>query len=72
MLIDTLGASISKESNMIHIILAQLQWLIQITTAKQEFGRVNRNLSSESRGLGHVHFGFDYLHAVIDGIQGRW
>ena len=31
----------------VHIILAQLQWLIQIITAKKEFGRVNRNLSSE-------------------------
>ena len=30
------------------VILAQLQWFIQITTAKKkEFGRVNRNLSSE-------------------------
>ena len=33
MLIDTLGAStcISKESSIIRIILAQLQWFIQIT-----------------------------------------
>ena len=28
-------------------MLAQLQWLIQITTAKKEIDRVNRNLSSE-------------------------
>ena len=28
-------------------MLAQLQWPIQITTAEKEFGRANRNLSSE-------------------------
>ena len=64
MLIDTLGAStcISKESSIIRIILAQLQWFIQITTAKKKLGRVNRNHSSEaqvkyilSHGLAHVH-----------------
>ena len=37
MLTDSLGASMSKESSIIHISLVQLQWLIQITTAKKEF-----------------------------------
>ena len=27
-------------------MLAQLQWLIKITTAKKEFGRVNRKLTN--------------------------
>ena len=41
------------------VTVAQLQWLIQITTAKKEFGRVNRKLSNQvhvqlSCGLAHV------------------
>ena len=43
---------VSKESSLVLIMLAQLQWPIQITTAKKEFGRVNRNLISEV----HVHY----------------
>ena len=37
MLIDILGASMSKEIKVVCIMLAQLQWLIQIATAKGAF-----------------------------------
>ena len=41
------------------IVGAQLQWLIQITTAEKQSTSVNRNLSSEvSRGLAMSIFGF--------------
>ena len=51
-------------------MLAQLQWPIQITTAKKAFGRV---LISEVQYY-HVSLPMSiaYLHAVIHSAGGRW
>ena len=56
-------------------MLAQLQWPIQITTAEKEFGRANRNLSSEVQYY-HVGLPMSILILAIvlfaHGVQGIW